>query len=280
MPKYNLDFQPGQRRHRDQVTRFLLGFGAILLLLVIASAFALQRDGFIDNLFDQTTEPETVEEGVWTHTGSAVFLLAGHDNASQTLYFAMLAHVDIEQRGIALFPLNPQAKATVGSREVTLEQALREGGVRNLQTAAEALAGMQVDRFIAGSESAFVRAVNTMGSVIVQVEEGIRYRSQAFTLTLAQGTQRLQGDMLLRYFRYLGTLGEDPPLRQGELLKRVLETYLVTRNAESPEMLEDRFTSLENILNTNVSVSDFFAQRDMMMALLAESDQIVIEVKG
>ena len=270
MPKYDLDFQPAQRRHRDQVTRILLGFGAILLLLVIASAFALQRDGFIDNLFSQTTVPETTEEGAWTHTGSAVFLLAAHDNAAQNLHFAMLARIDIQQRGIEIIPLNPN--------EASLVKALREGGARGLQTAAEALTETRVDRYIAGSDNAFVRAVNTMGSVTVQ-SEGIRHRSPEFTLTLAQGTQRLQGDMLLRYFRYLGTFDEDPPLRQGGLLKLVLETYLVPRHAETDDMLENRFTTLENLLETNISVSDFYSQLNMLMDLLADSGQIVIDVK-
>ena len=273
MPKYDLDFQPAQRRRRDHAVRFLLGFGAVLLLLVVASAIALQQDGFLDNILDRsaTTEPEDdTEERVWDHTGAAAFLLCAHDNALQNLHFVMLVQVELEGREIAITPLNP--------REPGLVQGLREGGPRGLQNAAEALTELRIDRHIAAADSAFVRAINDMGSVTVQVEEGIRFRSPAFSLTLAQGTQRVQGDMLLRYFRYLG-LHEDTLARQGELLKTVLETYLVPRNAATPEMLETRFHALGNVLTTDISVADFFANRELLMDLLAESEQIVIEVR-
>ena len=274
MPKYDLDFQPAQRRRRDQVVRFLLGFGAVLLLLTVASAIALQQDGFLDNILDNntTTQPEDyTEEPVWAHTGSATFLLSAHDNARQNLHFAILVQVELETREIRITPLNP--------RETTLVQGLRDGDLRGLQNAAEALTETRIDRYIATADSAFIRAINDMGSVTVQVEEGIRFRSPAFSLTLAQGTQRVQGDMLLRYFRYLG-LNESTLPQQGELLKTVLETYLVPRNAETTAMLEQRFHALGNVLTTDISVADFFANRDMLMDLLAESEQIVIKVEG
>ena len=272
MPKYDLEFQPVQRRRRDHLVRFLLGFGAVLLLLVVASAIALQRDGLIDTIFDRpaTTQPESDDDPVWAHEGSAAFLLCAHDSARQNLHFVILVQVELETREIFITPLNP--------REPSLEQALRQGGLRGLQNAAETLTETHIDRFIAAADNAFMRAINDMGSIIVQVEERINFRSPAFSLTLAQGTQRLQGDMLLRYFRYLG-LDKSTLTQQGELLKTVLETYLVPRHAETPAILEMRFHALGNVLHTDISVADFFANRDMLMDLLAESEEITIEVR-
>ena len=282
MPKqpYDLEFQPRQRRQRDQVLRFLGGFCAIVLLLGIVSAIALQRDGLVDQFLgalhptEASTEPP---EGTWTHTGSALFLLSETDEAQRDLRFCALVRADITNRQLHVFPLSPQAMAPYEGGERSLEQALRDGGPKELAAAAEALTEGTVDRWISSGDSGFVRAVNLMGSVTVQVDERIRYRGAAFTLTLAQGTQRLQGDMLLRYFRYLGTLEEGGALAQGELLARVLETYLTV--PADYNLLDTRFSSLMNTLQTDISVSDFYTHMEMLLDILANGDQFVIDVK-
>ena len=283
MPEqYDLEFEPVRRRRKGLVTRFLLGFGAIFLLLVIASAFAMQRDGFLDRFirtYIRPTETETeTQPNQWNYTGSATLLLSQTDAAAQSLRFVFLVRADAAQKSILIFPLSPKAKAPYGGREITLEQALRAGGVKELQAAVEALTESKIDRYITADDAAFTNTVNWMGSVKLQLEQGIRYRGD-FDLTLAKGTSSLSGDMLLRYFRYLGTRKEDPPLAQGELLRMVLETYLVPKNAQGAAALEKKFEELSKRLETDISITDFYTQRDLLLALLAEDGQIQIEVK-
>jgi len=277
---YDLEFQPKERRRRDQALRFLGGFCAIVLLLGIVSAIALQRDGLVDQILDAlrpTEAPTDPPEGAWTYTGSALILLCGTDNAGQSLRFCALARVDVTQRQLHVFPLSPRAMAPWDGREASLEQTLREGGPKALKAAVEALTEGAVDRYICSDDKGFVTAVNLMGSVTVQVDERIRYRGADFTLTLAEGTQRLQGDMLLRYFRYLDTLEEGGALAQGELLARVLETYLA--KALDEKQLEALFNGLMNIIQTDISVNDFYTRRELLLAILDESGQFVIDVK-
>jgi len=277
--KYDIEFQPGQRQRKDQITRFVLGFGAILLLLVVASVFVWQREGLLDNWFSNTevTQPDANEDpDAWTHTGDTAFLICGHDNARQNLHFVLVLEVDVAQRQFLITPLDPQALAYYRGREITLEEAFVQGGVRGLQNAAEALTTMQIDRYIAASESEFIRYINTMGRVSVQLEQGIDFAGD-FRLRMVQGDNPLQGDMLMRYFRYLGIHGNFA--QQGVLFAQVLATYLVPRNATTPAVLEARFRSLGDILNTDITVADFFAQRDMLMDLMAEHEQIVIETR-
>jgi anionic cell wall polymer biosynthesis LytR-Cps2A-Psr (LCP) family protein len=167
--------------------------------------------------------------------------------------------------------------------EISLEQALRGGGPKGLKSAVEALTEGTVDRYIAGGDSGFVRAVNllrdaTKRSVTVQLDEGIDYNDRAgLSLRLAKGDNPLTGDSLLRYFRYLATLGEDGVRAQGELLARVLETYL-TREIGA-QQLETLFNGLMNILQTDISVSDFFTRRDLLLAIPAEGGQFTVDVK-
>ena len=84
--------------------------------------------------------------------------------------------------------------------------------------------------------------------------------------------------MLLRYFRYLGTLEEGGALAQGELLARVLETYLT--KAMDAQQLEKRFNGLMNVpLDTDISVNDFYTRREMLLAILASGSHFTIDVK-
>ena len=276
--KYDLVFQPGEKRRVDFLLRFLLGFGAIFLLLLVTSIFFAQRDGLLDQIIStyfRPTQPQIEPDpDAWNYSGKVVFLLCETDAARQELRFAALVHADAAKKELLVQPLPPGAKLTLEGRETTLERALREGGVKRLEAAAEALTGAAVDRYISGDDDGFVRAVNIMGSVAVKLEEGIRYRSPAFGITLAQGTQRLQGDMLLRYFRYLGTLDEGDRA-QGELLRILLESYLTPQNAEA---LEQRFGSLVSLLDTDISITDFYARRELLQALLTGG--IVIKVEG
>ena len=275
--KYDLEFQPEEKRRTDFLLRFLLGFAAIFLLLLVLSVYFAQRDGLLDQIigtYFRPTQPETEpDENAWNYRGKAVFLLCGTDAARQELRFAALVHADAAKKELRVQPLTPGEKVALEGQETTLEQALREGGVKRLVAAAGALAGTAVDRYISGDDDGFAKAVNIMGSVAVKLEEGIRYRSPDFGITLAEGTQRLQGDMLLRYFRYLGTLDEGAQA-QGELLRTLLESYLTPQNAET---LEQRFGSLVSLLDTDISITDFYAQRELLQALLTGGMSIIVE---
>jgi len=286
MPKqpYNLEFQPRQRRRRDQVLRFLGGFGVIVLLLGVVSLVAARRDGLLDDFLgalrptETTTEPP---EDAWDYTGGALFLLCETDDAKQELRFCALARVDLARRQVHVFPLSPQAMAPAETGEISLEQALRDGGPKALKDAVEALTEGTVDRYIVSGDSGFIRAVNllrdsTKRSVTVRLEEGVDYNDQAgLSLRLAKGDNPLTGDSLLRYFRYLGTLGEESVPAQGELLARVLETYLTTEiDTQKQEAL---FNGLMNILQTDISVSDFYTRRDLLAAIPAHG--FTVDVK-
>ena len=279
---YDLEFKPRERRRRDQALRFLGGFCAIVLLLGIVSAVALQRDGLVDQLLDalRPTEASTEPpEGAWLHTGSALFLLCETDVAQRNLRFCALVRVDIAGQRLFIHPLSPQAVGAIEGHELTLEQALREGGPKELKAAVEGMTEGTVDRYICSNDDGFKRAVNLMGSVTVTVEEGINYNvpRSDFSLILAKGIQPLSGDPLLRYFRYLGTLGEEAALAQGVLLQRVLETYLA--KPLDAGQLESRFNSLMNMIQTDISAMDFYTRQELLLAILAQGANFTVEVK-
>ncbi|MDR0531614.1 MAG: LCP family protein [Oscillospiraceae bacterium] len=280
--KYDLEFQPVRKRRAGLVLRFLLGFGAIALLLAVISVVVMQKDGLLDQLigvYFSPTEPTTeADEHAWNYGGSAVFLLSITDDAGQALRFAALVRADMAQRELDIFPLTPNTKAPVEGQEITLVQALKEGGAKQLKLAVEALTDSPVDRYLTAGDDEFVKLINLMGSVTVQVPKRIHYSSASFTLTLAQGSQRLQGDMLLRYFRWLGTQ-KDNGAGQGELLKRVLESYLVPGNADSPENMERRFNNVMNLIQTDISVTDYYQNKELLMALLLEPNEMTIRVR-
>ena len=287
MPKqsYSLEFQPKERRHRDQVMRFLGGFFAIVLLLGIVSAVALFREDLWAQFQGALNPTETATEppeDFWTHTGSAALLLCETDDEQQSLRFCILVRADISNRKIHIFPLSPKALTPHETGERTLEQALREGGPKELKAAAEALTEGTIDRFICSGDSAFVSAVNRLtgltGSVTVHVEERIDYHSADLDFLITKGENvPLSGDSLLRYFRYLGTLGENGTPAQGGLMQRVLEACLSSK--PDAQALESLFNTLMNMLQTDVTVNDFYTRRAMLLDILASGDKFTVDVK-
>lgn len=282
MPKkgYDLSFQPKEKRKRSQTLRLMFGFGAILLLLAIASVVALLRDDLVDqvrNAFNPTETTTEQPEDAWVYTGNASFLLCETDDNGQSLRFCALVRAELDGQQLHIFPFSPKAMAPYEGQERSLEQALRSGGIKELKAAVEAITESTIDRFISSGDDGFVKAANYMGSVTVQVEKRIRYRGADFTLTLAEGTQRLQGDMLLRYFRYLGTLKEDSSLAQGELLQRVLETYFSQPMDE--KTLENCFNQLVNLLETDITATDFYTRQALLLAVSEKGSQFKMDVK-
>ncbi len=272
MPKYELDFKSRDKRRMEQAGRFLLGFFAIFLLLGVVSVVVMQRSGLLDDILsgggDTTQTTESAQESTgWQYSGSAVFLLSETDDSGKVLRFVALLRVDAAKRDIGVFPLSPKAKAPMPEGEISLEQALRLGGAKQLKAAVESLTEGRIDRYINSRDAGFTQAVNTMGSVPVQVPQRVEFKSNEFTLTLSAGMNNLPGDRLLRYFRYLG-MQEDGMRLQGELWQLMLKTYLVPKYADSPENMRQRFEKLVNLVETDINTMDFDAQADMLLSLL------------
>jgi hypothetical protein len=270
-----LEFQTATQRRFARTGRFLLGFAAILLVLGTFSFAALYRSGMLDQWFGEPTGPTeatTQEEksGVWRHTGTATFLLAVTDNDRQDLRLLLLLRADLAERSLRVTALDPGAQAEAGNERGTLRQHLSRGGLKQLTAAAAAAAGIPVDRYVGSREDDFVKAVNLIGSVTVELDKAVRYRSPAFSITLAEGRQRLQGDMLLRYFRYLDTQGAAGRRRQGELFCRMLDSYLMPANADKAE---ERFDALINLVQTNISVLDFDGNLAALQDLMRSGDR-------
>ncbi|MDR2526133.1 MAG: LCP family protein [Oscillospiraceae bacterium] len=278
MPRYDLEFKPQRKRKLEQGLYILLGFLAILLLLGVISAILMQKDGLLDQLLagrsstNATDAPET--EPVWSYTGQAALLLSAADENDETLRFAALVRVDVKSRQLSVTLLDPQAAA---GGYVTLQAALREGGAKQLRTAAAALTGMQIDKYIHSTDLHFAMAVDIMqgDGIVVDIAQEIRHKSADLELTLSAGQVPLHGEKLLRYFRYLDTLGETGRRQQGFLLQKLLMTVLVPKNAKSREMMEKDFKALVNLFETDVSSIDFDAQCDMLLALLNGEGMVV-----
>lgn len=274
MPNYDLEFKPREKKRMEKAGHFLLGFLAIFLLLGVVSFIVMQRDGLLDEILGGREDPSSTapeeESRAWPYEGSALFLLSEADNNGGELRFAMLVRVDAARRAVAVFPLSPQAKSPLDGG-VTLEEALRQGGIKGLKAAVEALAETPVDKYINSRDAGFTQAIDTMGAVPVQVPARVDYKSAEFTLTLSAGNNNLPGDRLLRYMRYLGRQKEGTKA-QGELLCRVLEAYFVPKNAADPEKMRQRFEKLVNLVETDINSIDFDAQAELLMALLQSGD--------
>jgi hypothetical protein len=260
---YDLEFQPIEKQKSKFFWRFLIGFGSIVFILGGLSVFTLRQSGWFEQFGAETTlqtAESSNENTTWAYTGTATFLLSETSPDKTQLRFCALLTVDWKNRRFDIAVLNPAAFAA--------QQA--EGGLRGLEQALQAKVSSAVFRGITSTDSTFVQAANLFGSVSVDIPERIQYRSEAFGLTLAQGQQRLQGDLLLRYLRWLALQGD--LVQIGNVLSAFVDSAL---QSLKPEMLDSVFSKFVNALETDISARDFFDIQPALSAIVSDKNFLI-----
>jgi anionic cell wall polymer biosynthesis LytR-Cps2A-Psr (LCP) family protein len=269
--QYPIEFQPEKARRWEFMKRFLGGFIVILLLLGTVSFFVLKRDGLFERLDVSRISTVTTEadsgEAAWTYTGKATFLLALAGENNGEIRAAVMATLDVGERTLSVTALDTAKETAIDAEPTSLQNALTQGSGKRFASAAAALSGTQPDRYIIVRDTAFVKIVNLFGGITTDVPERIRYRADDFSLTIAPGQQLLQGDMLLRYLRYLHLQGEAGLEKQSELCLLFIEKVF---SAQDPAKAEERFDELINIVETNVTARDFHNSLDVLTGLLTK----------
>jgi anionic cell wall polymer biosynthesis LytR-Cps2A-Psr (LCP) family protein len=278
---YDLEFRPEEKQKTHKVVRFLLSFFLMVVALGLLSYAALRKNG-IDAVITgqrgitQNSETTTQENTTtWGYNGAATLLLCALNEKGDALRYLCLVEADAAQKNAVLSPIAPHNPVILAGEEITPQAAYQSGGYKLLKAAAGAAAGVEIDRYISATDEEFIRVVNMFGAVTVDVPARVQHRSAAFSLTLGPGQQRLQGDLLLRYIRYLLLDADTGAEAVTEVAMRICRTAFLT---QSPDGLQDTFDALVNILRTDVSARDFYDCLPLLKAL-AQENSLTFAVK-
>jgi len=156
-------------------------------------------------LYSTTEIERTLNRGEWVH-----ILFVGQDAARDG---------GPEADAIALLGISPELEGPVpyfflsfppnllcyhGGEWRPLKDLYRAGDPTDLISAVEALAGVQVDRYVVVDFADFQELVDALGGIEIVVEKNLSYvdQSQDLVIDIPAGKQKLDGKRALQYVRY------------------------------------------------------------------------------
>ncbi len=262
-----------EKGHRRFTFGLIFGISVVMLACVCVLLLLREYDFDIDNLIGRTPETtETTETTVAEPVleGMANFLVACSDDDSAYLHHAAIVNVSLTERKIRIYTLDVSDKVSANGFSGTLSKHLAHGGMVQLKSAAEALTGVEISRYIRATDSSFKGLIKIFGGVPCKVEEKVRYSVDGVGYIIEKGEQTLTPDMSYKYMYYLSQKNENKPELMSSFLADMLCTFLTSENYGKADKI---YKSLVNILDTDISAFDFSNNK-------ANLNQFIIETEG
>jgi len=287
--KQKLEFKTKRNKEIAQKKKVFLIFLVALLVFGTVSAFVLLRSIHFDlaNLFvgreEETTTIESTTAVSPVLEGSANFLaLCVSDDAKGTtpeIRFISVINVDLSNMRIRVCALSPKTLAKGDSGFLTLQEHYTEGGITQTKNAVENYSGITIDKYAYSNDTGFKNAIKSMvktGSLTLHIEQTINYKNE-FNLFIPAGKKTMDGDMLLKYFRYNGLQGNSGLDTQAQTICAMLESYINKTNAAKGEAL---FELLFNAMAlTDINATDFYNAKSAIDLLANSKSSLSISVE-
>lgn len=179
----------------------------------------------------------------------------------------IVANLDLNNEEVNLLsvPRDTMVSLPGGRRDkLAHAYAFGENGDGNgkdwVRYAVEELLGIEIPYYAVMDFDGFVRVVDTLGGVEIDVEKPLRYtdRSQDLVIDIPAGRQKLNGEELLKYVRFrhdaLGDIGRTA--RQQEAILSIMEKIKNERDWKRVFLLVKTFISS---VQTNLSLDQLVA---------------------
>lgn len=248
---------------------FLLIFGAVAYVVLDAYDYS-PSSAFSDLLGDNNQESPPEETPVeYENANFLAFITA---NRSDEAYAFAVIHAGLVEKTFRVIVLPPDTLAESGENEETLEELLFSSGAEAVCRAVEKLTGVKIARHIRATQGGFEKMVDKLGGVQFNVERDLVYSSAQLSMHVQGGEQTLTGSAALNVMRY-------PEWEQSELhqykiqammIAALIDQHLTSQNAEKGD---DLFNALINLVQSDISVADYRAYSQMIIAYAAEEKQ-------
>lgn len=266
----NIIFQTQKQSSSGEFRRFVAIFAACVIGIAGVSCLAIlsKYDFDFKSAVGGSAETETSVEQTTTKpvTASAqgTLLMWCADSSKENLRFLWLCRFSVPENEVTVYSLDPKAVVMSDGVSRTFEGCYSASGETGLVSAVEEFAGVEIDRYIASTDSTFKTMINYFGGVEIYVPEQTEFRSSEFNLMLIKGKQNVKGDTMFRYMRYLATLGSDGRKKQSEVLIQILDNIVDAKNLEKTDRI---YSKLSNTLNTDISIVDY-SQNEQALEIL------------
>lgn len=222
---------------------------AVLVYVGVDSNFSM-REFLLPNQTTQPSDSGTAPSEKFIDKTN--FLIIGTSDDKSILRYFIVVKTDLENstQTICSLPVNTK----VG--EGTLSTVFKESGSDAAASALLDAYGIYIDKYITIKDSNFKKLIQKTGNVIYSFPDNIKFSTSgedAYSLRVKQGEQKLNGDTILKIFRYSGENLKDFKL-QNEIVATSVNQLMTPETYEKSEQL---FRSAINLVETNISVKDF-----------------------
>ena len=202
-------------------------------------------------------------------TESVTFLLLCSDKDELT--FCQLVSVDTAQRKIRIKPIPLDYTLKPQSGAISLSEAFKTESLSVL-AASFSTRNIHIKRYIHITEDNFKRFMTLLGPVPVTVTGNYEVNVDAVKYTFSPGVQNMTSDILLKYMKLAGS-GETALRIQGDAVGAVFRQHFTMDNFKKGESF---FSSLINLVDTNITAFDYTGAQGVLNALLSGETQIAV----
>lgn len=268
--KNNMMFSSGGGNGKGDIKKFaVILVSCVAAVLVISILAILSKYDFDvktavggDSVTETSTAAGETENVEVTAEKTWFFWITDSDN--KRMRTAWLVNVRMPERELSVIPIKPSTHIEYDSRSLSIEEIRQTFGENKLVFALEREYGLKIDGYIGSDDESFKSIINYFGGINVTVPEQIEYRGEDLTLILVKGKQNMKGDTLLKYIRYLDTLGEKGDSFKASVMIEVFESVfkpsLVSRAGNI-------YSKISNVLDTNITIVDFSSMQDVIEAM-------------
>ena len=265
----SLSFIGEQKKKSKNLKHFIIAFSVFVILLGSVSVLMFMKNLNFDlsNVFssaetttelttEATTEPEP-------QTGSAKVLVFC-ENSEHTLDYVMLISCDYEQMKMTVLDIPVSTSVSYNGFDGSLNAYFTQYGATTLKDAVVNSLKLEADRYIKYNDSQFRNFLTKFEDVTVNVESAIDYPSDG--LILNAGEQALSADLYMKYLNYCDSY------HKADAFSQFLKIVFSKQYAVKAESL---FSYIANNSQTDLSIVDFKAHEDRLVAFSQSESEIV-----
>lgn len=273
----NINYDTLGSVEKRKFKKFIVGFAVVMLLLVAVGIFALLRhydysfSGIVQDAEIAGTDASAEQTTAAEISGAEKWLLCCTSDADNTLRYAVLFSVDLDDKSLSLTPLMIDDVYENGECSGTMKEQLDYGGMKQLVGAIENVIGCRINRYVRCKDSGFRAVMTSFGSVSIKVDQQIDVRQGELIAIFNPGVQDMNGETLLKYIRCF----DDDPHKQCEILAEIFRQKITEENALRADSL---YEVIINRVESDISAFDFNAMKPTFSALTAVDNGVEVIV--
>ncbi|MCR4615542.1 MAG: LCP family protein [Clostridiales bacterium] len=258
MPKKSkqLRFQTDKKREASKTKHFVLGFLMILILFGTVSAVILFKDASFSSANSTTSETVTEQDTstVPAVSGTGYYLVFCTDDENDKVRFASVIKAVADTQELTVCAVSPEESAQINGIDTDLSEAYEQGGAPQVVKLVEQIGNIKIKNYISANEEKFVKAFNVLGSIQYNVPEKVSFRSKEANISLAQGMQKMTGDIFYRYMLYCSSRGREGMSEQASVFGCAIDSFINKSNFNKVDRIYEKII---NIVSSDISVIDF-----------------------